>query len=221
MEVHSRHFGNPCEVVVSAGVSRAFFFAALRESRAMVVGFSFQGNVWAHGTVDVNVKALTTAILWLAEQLQGETDARHALEARVSLLSKQAVSDAAASDHLANAHNAGEHDTDGPTTAAGGLDGMTASVLDLNTHQEPGIEIEPSCPPRSAQDLERQVQRLEQALSQHRRQQEQKDASRAELVGIQVDAARESEGFSCDSRIDCLTLFPLFHLACNVQLDAE
>lgn len=139
-------------------------------------GFVFEGTPWCNGTVDVNVKALTTAITWLASKLRDEAQAREELEVRVTTLSS------------------GTHLYPEVVPASGGVhpfvqDHGNGEISNGNTSGEAGDEITTGAP--SMERLQAHLRRLEQDLGQHRRQQQQRDVANIEMLGLRVDAMRE------------------------------
>jgi len=139
-------------------------------------GFVFEGTPWCNGTVDVNVKALTTAITWLASKLRDESQAREELEVRVTTLSN------------------GTHLYPEVVLASGGVhpfvqDHGNGEISNGNTSGEAGDEITTGAP--SMERLQAHLRRLEQDLGQHRRQQQQRDVANIEMLGLRVDAMRE------------------------------
>lgn len=160
------------------------FAAAAFSARWGHKDLHFEGPVWNTGAIDLslNVEALTSAIVQLADALGGEIEARGLLEARVTAADARAEQ---AAQQAAEAKAA---------AAALGCAASVGTIGDAGGNAN-GVSCGDSVGAGSAFQLElltarRDITRLEGVLAYQKALQEQRDKSFEDSVRLQMDALR-------------------------------
>jgi len=137
-----------------------------------------EGAPWTDGLLTVNIESVTSAIAWLAAQLQGETASRLKLEARLQ----------AFDESLSEAKDSHK------STMAGDPEGVNSNdaeaVRSPTQHYWIGDGSSAGSPPPEIQGLGRRLQQLEKDLACQKRQQDLRAKKCEELCQLQVDGLR-------------------------------